>query len=236
MTTDKVEPKGKWIFNNDVTECFEDMLQRSIPQYSVMRGMCFDIATRFRQEKTGIVDLGCSRGEAMSQLIDKYGAHNNFTGVETSPPMLNASRKRFKGLVDCGIVRIEDMDLRREYPPVSASVTLAVLVLQFIPIEHRQRVLQNIYKHTIDGGVLILVEKVLGSTPEAHGLLTNMYHDLKSKNGYTNEDITRKALSLEGVLVPVTAKWNEDMLLSVGFSSIECFWRCINFVGWIAIK
>ena len=50
------------------------------------------------------------------------------------------------------------------------------------------------------------------------------------------DDIDRKALSLEGVLVPVTAKWNEELLQMAGFRQVDCFWRWMNFAGWIAIK
>ena len=42
--------------------------------------------------------------------------------------------------------------------------------------------------------------------------------------------------SLEGVLVPVTAEWNEAMLHAAGFRQVECFWRWMNFAGWLAIR
>jgi hypothetical protein len=38
------------------------------------------------------------------------------------------------------------------------------------------------------------------------------------------------------VLVPVTARWNEELLASAGFRQVDAFWRYMNFVGWIAIK
>jgi tRNA (cmo5U34)-methyltransferase len=44
------------------------------------------------------------------------------------------------------------------------------------------------------------------------------------------------ALSLEGVLVPVTAAWNEYLLRSAGFSHVDCFWRWMNFAAWVAVK
>jgi DUF1680 family protein len=31
-------------------------------------------------------------------------------------------------------------------------------------------------------------------------------------------------------------KWNEDMLKTAGFRKVDCFWRYLNFAGWIAIK
>lgn len=84
--------------------------------------------------------------------------------------------------------------------------------------------------------LLILVEKILGASAEIDEKLVQLYYSLKAQNGYSPYEIERKKLSLEGVLVPVTAKWNEELLHNAGFSQVDCFWRWMNFAGWIAIK
>lgn len=233
---DHTLPAGKWSFDSDVTEVFDNMLARSIPQYEVMRQACFDLGCDFIRPHTDIVDLGCSRGEAIAPFVDRYGAHNRFVGLEVSGPMLEAAKARFEGLIRSGVVDIRYCDLRTEYPPVSASLTLSILTLQFTPIEYRQRIVRNIYNHTIPGGALILVEKVLGTTADIDSLMVKRYYALKATNGYTVEEIERKRLALEGVLVPVTARWNEELLRAAGFSEVDCFWRWMNFAGWIAIR
>lgn len=233
---DQVIPDGAWAFDANVTDVFDDMLRRSIPQYDVMRKAVFDMACAFVQPRTAIIDLGCSRGEALTALVDRYGAQNRFVGVEISDPMLDAARARFQGMINVGVVDIRKLDLRTDYPPDLASVTLCVLTLQFTPIEYRQRILRTIYQHTLPGGALILVEKVLGATADVDSLMVNTYYGLKASNGYTQEQIERKRLSLEGVLVPVTAKWNEELLHMAGFTEIDCFWRWMNFAAWVAVK
>jgi tRNA (cmo5U34)-methyltransferase len=59
---------------------------------------------------------------------------------------------------------------------------------------------------------------------------------MKRRNGYSDEAIRRKALSLEGVLVPLTAAANEEALRAAGFRVVEPFWRHLNFAGWIALR
>lgn len=228
----------RWAFDDRVTSVFDDMLRRSIPQYDVMRRACFDIASNFARPKTVLADLGCSRGEAMAALVDKFGAYNRHVGLEVSPPMLAAARERFKGFINVGVVQIEEWDLRlRTMPPiVGASVVQAVFTLQFIPVECRQRVIQNAYDALDFGGAFILVEKVLGVCADVDELMVARYYALKEANGYSKDEIERKRLSLQGVLVPMTARWNEEMLHAAGFKQVDCFWRWMNFAGWLAVK
>jgi tRNA (cmo5U34)-methyltransferase len=49
---DEVEPGEKWGFDADVTRVFDDMLQRSIPQYDVMRNACVDLGSLYVQPDT----------------------------------------------------------------------------------------------------------------------------------------------------------------------------------------
>ncbi|MCL4296176.1 MAG: methyltransferase domain-containing protein [Anaerolineae bacterium] len=233
---DNTQPGTRWEFDTEVTDAFDNMLVRSIPQYPVMRQACFELACRYRKPKTDIVDLGCSRGEAMAPLVDKFGATNHFIGVEVSQPMLAAARERFEGFINCHVVEIVEADLRTHYPGARASVTMCVLALQFIPINYRQQILRRICESTVEGGALIFVEKILGDTAHLDDLMVDIYHNLKTENGYSQEAIERKRLSLEGVLVPVTAHWNEEMLHKAGFAQVDCFWRWMNFAGWIAVK
>lgn len=229
-------PSGRWAFDESVTSVFGDMLKRSIPQYEVMRKSVFDLGLRFVQAHTSIVDLGCSKGDALAPFISQLGQQNTFVGVEISAPMLSAAQQRFSREIAQGWVSIESLDLRTGYPRGLASLTLCVLSLQFTPLEHRQRILRDACVNTAPGGAFILVEKVLGSTAALNASMTELYHARKRDAGYSAEEVERKKLALEGVLVPVTARWNEDLLAGAGFAEVDCFWRWMNFAGWLAIK
>lgn len=226
----------KWEFNESVTSVFSDMLRRSIPQYGVMREAVFDIGCRFAKDGTHILDLGCSRGDALVPFVHQFGHRCRYLGLEVSKPMLVAARERFKTEIAEGIVNIEERDLLDPFPDVKTSVTLSVLTLQFVPVEHRLRILTDIHANMLPGGALILVEKVLGSGADVATLMTDLYHRLKTRHGYTREEVERKRLALEGVLVPMTAEQNTQLLRQAGFKQYDCFWRWMNFGGWLAVK
>ncbi len=150
--------------------------------------------------------------------------------------MAKAAREHLKGWIGCGLAEVRELDLRKEFPPLPASVVLSVLTIQFTPIEYRQRIIHNVFDSLLPGGAFILVEKILADTDGLDETMVRLYYDLKHQNGYTTEEIDRKRLALEGVLVPVTAAWNEQLLRRAGFDQVDCFWRWCNFAGWLAIK
>jgi len=225
----------RWEFGQSVAEVFDEMLERSIPQYESMRGLVTEVAAAYRQPNTDIVDLGTSRGEALRPLIDQFGATNGYVAVETAPAMVAAFRERFEALIGRGVVRLLELALRNRFPACRASVVLSVLTLMFVPINHRQRIVADAYDSLLPGGALVLVEKVLGEG-RLNDLMVDRYHSMKERNGYSREEIARKALALEGVQVPLTASWNEEMLRRAGFVAVDCFWRWWNFAGWVAAK
>jgi tRNA (cmo5U34)-methyltransferase len=226
----------RWTFDAEVTDQFGEMLERSIPDYPGMRRRTFEVASRFVRAGTAVVDMGCSRGDAIKELLDRFGARCRFVGCEVSEPMLRAARERFQGYIACGVVDIRKLDLRTDFPEERASVVLSVLTLQFTPLEYRARIVRAVWERLRPGGAFLLVEKVIGADGPMDRLLVDLYHEEKRRNGYTQEEIDRKRLALEGVLVPVTAKWNEELLRDAGFRSVECYWRCLNFAGWLAVK
>ena len=240
---DNIIPDGKWEFNKSVTDCFEDMLSRSIPQYDIMRdsvaNLVYDIIKnqKYKKENFNILDIGCSDGLMIEKLMNRFNNEGNYTGIDISEPMLQKAKYRFLDDIINGKVKIDNCDLRTDYPSGYYDAVTSVLSIQFTPIEYRQHIIQNIYNSlSPSNGCFIMVEKVLGNTDSINKLFVKNYYDMKKQNGYTEEQIERKRLSLEGVLVPVTSDWNIDLLKQAGFRQVDVFWKWMNFVGYIAIK
>ena len=204
---DNVMPTGKWEFDQEVTDCFGEMLERSIPAYADMRELVKRIGKRYVKRKTTIVDMGCSTGEAVQPFISAFGCQNNYKLYDVSEPMLDSCRERFKAWIDEGFLTVESFDIRKGLPEhLYTSLVLSVLTLQFTPIEYRQKIMQSVYNSLEPGGALILVEKVLGSNYALDSMMVDEYYRIKTDNAYTQVQISAKRKSLEGVLVPITAK------------------------------
>lgn len=231
MNKDDVIKTNKWEFDDEVAKCFDDMLERSIPDYETMRMLCFNVGRHFVRDGKDVVDIGCSNGNAALPFVKNFG--NHFVLCDVSESMLDLCRRGFKDYPNVSVI---NHDLRKGLPNVDACLVLSILTVQFTPIEYRHKILSDIYDKLDKGGALIYVEKLLGYNEKIDSILVNEYYSLKTENRYTQEQIQAKRKSLEGVLVPVTEDWNYDLLRKAGFEEIECFWRYLNFAGYIAIK
>lgn len=226
---DEVNPSGKWEFGEDVSECFDDMLERSIPGYDEMRRYVFEVSSRLTSGRT-VIDLGSSLGRAYERFADEG---YSVVSCEVSKPMLEKQRELFGEYKN---VDIRDCDIIEDFPNIKADIVTSVLTVQFTPIEERQRIIDNVYKILNDGGVFVLVEKVLGNTYDIDSALVSAYYGEKQKNRYGHDAIRRKRKSLSGVLVPVSSEFNKAFLRNAGFRQIDVFWRCLNFEGIVAVK
>lgn len=242
---DNIEPGDKWEFDSNVAECFENMLQRSIPQYSLMRdsivGLSKYILEHSNKHTVNLLDIGCSDGLMIQSLKNVLDTLSNkdikYTGCDVSEPMLTKAKHRFLNELIERKITILNCDLRTDYPTGMFDIVTSCLTIQFTPIEYRQHIIQNIYDSlSSKNGTFIMVEKVLASTDILNQAMVSNYYEMKKTNGYSEQQIERKRLSLEGVLVPVTNDMNINLLKSAGFRQVDVFWRWMNFTGYIAIK
>lgn len=226
MSTDQVMPDGAWEFDDDVAKVFGDMLSRSIPDYDTMRSQVIAWTDELTPPEGRVADIGCSNGLLIESLLERR-PDIQVTGTDVSEPMLEQAALRFEDDVRVSILK---SDLRTDPVPVADTI-VASLTIQFTPLEYRQRILRLIRDSCLS---FVFVEKVLGSTDEMDAAMVKLYYDMKREHGYSDEQIERKRLSLEGVLVPVTAAWNEEFLHKAGFPHVDCIWRLGNFAAWVA--
>jgi len=224
----------KWEFDAQVTEVFDDMLDRSIPDYPQMRRLVASMGQNYAQD--GIVlDIGSSLGDAIIPYLETA---RQIVGFDISSPMIKKAKQRFNYKEHN--IQFRGGDISRgigDFPQMgSVNLALSVLTMMFVPTDRRLYTVRDIYDHLAPGGAFIMVEKIIGETSQTDAMMVKEYYAMKQENGYSLDDIERKRLSLQGVLVPLTAHMNEDMLVRSGFSTVECFWRWMNFAAWIAIK
>ncbi|MDP6605527.1 MAG: methyltransferase domain-containing protein [Dehalococcoidia bacterium] len=237
----------RWAFDESVTAVFDDMLERSIPEYEEMRRASTEFASVWiandLEATSGpptVLDLGASNGGSLARLVAAFGSQARYEAIEVSEAMREQFAARFGSLLDGEdpTVRLLDGDLREGLPGGfgRTAVVQSILTLMFTPLEYRHRIVQEVHDRLDDGGCFLLVEKIIGADALLDGLFTDAYYAFKERSGYSREEIDRKRFALEGVQVPVTARWNEELLTAAGFRSVDCYWRSGKFAAWVAVK
>jgi tRNA (cmo5U34)-methyltransferase len=223
-------------FDERVVDVFPDMIKRSVPGYSTIIHMIGQIAERYALSGTRLYDLGCSLGAATLSMRHRItAADTRIVAVDNSPDMVDRCREVLAA--DSGEVPVELVcaDLQ-DVAVEQASVSVLNFTLQFIPLAEREALLQRIAHGTMPGGVLILSEKIAFEDAEHQTLMTELHHNFKRANGYSDLEIAQKRTALENVLIPETLKTHQQRLMRAGFRSVDCWFQCFNFASIIAFK
>lgn len=219
-------------FNEEVTQVFEDMINRSVPGYISSLKMTKEITTKLFQKDSNFYDLGCSIGAVTNQVSDIVRTKKgNILAVDNSEAMINYCKSRIK---DSHISFILDDIKKIEIE--NASVASLNFVLQFLEPSVRLNFLKGVFKGLRKGGALLLSEKFSFDSNKEEESVSRIHHSFKLSNGYSELEVSRKRDALEGVLISQSQAENEELLYESGFSEIRKVMKNLNFVTYVAIK
>lgn len=233
---DPITQSSDFKFDKKVVTVFDDMVTRSVPYYLEIQRMIGELAAEYAREGTVIYDLGCSTGTTLKNMDTTVTVDVKFIGLDDSAEML---RKCEDNLRSTGISRdleLVNADLNKGVKLSNASVVVLCLTLQFIRPLYRVKLLEEIRAGMLEGGCLILVEKILAEDPGLNRNFIKYYYDFKKRNYYSEMEIAQKREALENVLVPYKLSEDIEMLEAAGFSRTEVFFKWYNFAGLIAFK
>ncbi len=229
-------PIGDFDFGEATAAVFDDMLERSVPEYRELQRMIGELAATFAEPGTHLYDLGCSTGITLETLAGAIPAPVELVGVDYSPAMLERARERLSGLSLPGGVKLVCADLNDGVEVANASVVVLNLTLQFVRPLRRDRLVADIHRGMNPNACLILVEKVLGNDSLFNRTFIRLHYERKRRNGYTQTEIARKREALENVLVPYRVDENLELLARHGLRQADIFFKWYNFCGIVAVK
>ncbi|MBX3423456.1 MAG: carboxy-S-adenosyl-L-methionine synthase CmoA [Pirellulaceae bacterium] len=228
---------GEFAFDQQVVEVFPDMIARSVPGYASVLAMIQQLTARYARSGTALYDLGCSLGAATQLMNAQAPPDCDLHAVDNAPAMIQRLREVLQQLPEGGRQRIQihESDIR-DVPIETASLVVLNWTLQFVPPQDRPALLQRIFDGLVDGGALLISEKICFADEHQQQLLTELHHDFKRAHGYSDLEIAQKRSSLENILVPETLTQHCARLRDVGFGQVVPWFQCFNFVSILAVK
>ena len=239
MSRDRIyrqQPPAPFEFSEQVVRVFPDMIERSVPGYRLLLELTALPVQRAARAGTRIYDLGCSLGAATLAARRAVQADEvSMIAADNAPGMVARCREIIAADNSRVPVEVVEADIR-ELPIENASVVMLYFTLQFLPLAARDALIQRIHDGMVDGGVLLLAEK-LAFAPEARQQwLDTHHHDFKRAQGYSDLEIARKRQALENVLIPESRAAHHSRLTAAGFGQVIDWFQCFNFAAFAAVK
>ena len=223
-------------FNEEVTEVFEDMIDRSVPGYTSSLRLIENLSRKYFIEGTRCYDLGCSLGASSMSLMKAIGKREGKVfAIDNSSAMIAACEQKCADLIKTEKVKFIKQDVN-EAQIDKASVVVINFVLQFLNSNDRDGLLKKVFLGMKQGALLILSEKIHFDNKFRNQTIHNLHHQFKSNNGYTKMEISRKRDALEGVLVTDLETLHLKRLESIGFKKIKKIMTNLNFMTLVAEK
>ncbi|MDF7801124.1 carboxy-S-adenosyl-L-methionine synthase CmoA [Pontiellaceae bacterium B1224] len=234
--TDSMANIANFSFDARVADVFTDMIERSVPGYRSIITMIETLTEHYAQPGSRLYDLGSSLGASTLSMRRGITAKDcTIISVDNSEAMVKRCRKVMDRDLHDTPVEVICSDIRN-VEITDASVVVLNFTLQFIPPEERFQLLEKISAGMRPGGVLILSEKVIFEDQHLDELLFDIHHDFKRAHGYSDLEISQKRSALENVLIPETIPTHRNRLLKAGFTSVDVWFQCFNFMSMLAIK
>ena len=148
-----------FVFDENVTSVFADMIQRSVPGYSTLNQVLPIVANQFLKNNSNVYDLGCSLGEASISIAKSKAEHKiKIHAVDNSKAMINQLLQRIKKLNLDEVIDVIVSDvLKTEIN--NASFVILNYTLQFVDRSQRDMLINKIYSGLNNDGALLLSEK-----------------------------------------------------------------------------
>ena len=228
MKTDGIKTTASnWVFDENVAPKFDKHVASSVPDYEKTQDLACEFAMWFARDNGTVLDLGASTGTTILKMREQNPTKSiEYIGYDNSKAMIEQAKK--KG------VSIRFQDLATLNPP-EFDYAVSLYTIQFLSLTARKQLLLSLREKMLDGGAVLVVEKVLASTAQFQDIQMQMYWEMKIRRGHDTNDVFNKARSLRSVMTPLSVEENEKLFAECSFKNVELVYRFGSFAGWLLL-
>jgi tRNA (cmo5U34)-methyltransferase len=215
---------------------FDEHFEKSIRGYSDLRNDIVSISKCFIDHSSVVLDIGCSQGTMLKRIKDaNTQVHNaKYIGLDIEPSFKKHwVEERNLTYQVCAVRYYSGLNPNKHSYILSLVVSL--FTMRLIPEEDKLYIFKNIYNKLGVDGAFIFSEEVFSLNSQNQTIMVSLHYDY-NKEHFPEIEILGKVQERRHFVKNI----NEELLLkqleSVGFRSVQSFWRNFNFVGFIARK
>jgi tRNA (cmo5U34)-methyltransferase len=203
-------------FDKEMTgKNFDFHVREQLPFYSMLTNSVSMIIRNYLPKNGRMYDIGASTGNITNAIADfAKNRDTEIISIDSSDDMaLTWQGYGFFKKADATNFDYENFD-----------VAVCFLVLMFMTKSERYVLIKRLKEKMNEGGIIIIVDKIIVEGSYFGTVLRRMTFDYKLKNGALPDEIINKELSLSGIQRPF------DKNEMKGFKE---FFRLGEFVGWV---
>lgn len=229
------QPRGQivdFVFDETVAAAFPDMIRRSVPGYETVVPISGLIAARHARSGGNCYDLGCSLGATAVAILRQLETRDcRIIAVDNSQAMLDRAQTLHgdEARIEWVHADLRDVEIK------NACAVVMNYTLQFVPSADRLPLLTRIRNNLDPSGVLIVSEKVRFGDAWRQNYFDHTHTAYKRANGYSALEVAQKRAALENVLLPDRLEDHEARFEAAGFSRVHEWFRCLNWVSYVAM-
>lgn len=205
---------------------YDDAIRRRIPLYREIQTLMASLLPFPKKEYLRVLDLGCGTGETSISLLKEYPLAR-VTGIDSSPDMLEAARKKVKHTtwrVDFLCQDIRAFRLDGEF-----DVIVSGFSLHFLTPDEKEEILRKCLALLKDGGMFIDSEAVLSPSEKIYNIYMDKWKDFMRSNGFSDEEIGSHILKFLRDVKPMTVDNQLGLMSKAGFRDVECYFKYLNW-------
>ena len=224
---------ANWSFSGKTPKNFDKHINKSIPLYKWTHQIGLEVADFFLTNNSLTYDIGCSTGVFVKKLSERTKNKKvKIIGIDEIPEMIKKAKYNCKKNKNINLYKadITKIKLRKN------NLTTSFFTMSFIKPSKRQIVFNKVFKSLNWGGGFLFFDKVRAPDARFQDMMSQIYNEFKSSQGFTPGEILSKSSSLKGVLEPFSSKANIMLAKRAGFKDVMTVFKFLNFEGFLTIK
>jgi tRNA (cmo5U34)-methyltransferase len=209
-----------WTFKTSaVVDQFDRHVREQLPWYELATGLTAHVVRHYLTENGLVYDIGASTGnieKSLDGILEKRMA--NFIPIDNSQAMAEKYSGKSQLIVSDAL----------DYEYADFDVAILFLVLQFMSIANRKKLLEKLVSKVKPGGAIIVFDKMLVEGGYFATVMRRATIAGKLSSGTPAEEIIAKELSIGGVQRPLP----EEYFDSINLNAKEIF-RFGEFAGFL---
>ncbi len=202
---------------------------RNVPGWADMLRMTDLLLTEHAPDDANVLVVGAGGGLELKRLAEAHAGWR-FVGVDPSREMLELARATLGPLAGRAQLHEGYVDATPEGPFDAAT---CLLVLHFVPLDERRRLLAEVRRRLRPGAPFVVVHLSFPQAADERPVWLGRYAAFIASSGVDPVKARAGADAVGSRLPILSPQDDEAMLRDAGFAGVQLFYAGLAFRGWV---